>query len=212
MSVQAIALTDAALGRTRQQHGFRDDKSNHPCCTLCDTRAMQSKQQMRMHEGGNRHQENYDEYLRVIRNEEHKRNRLAYLNPQYDRVQRMVAIKCFSNGDVIGLPMTEIGTQEHNPFWVGDLRNVKTAAYDWICASHLEDEHLFNLFRAAWQKHVDRVRMDVLLLAFVSEVGPLNAAWRDVASCILPHVAVEDAAWRHVTELLTDKLVLSDPV
>ena len=205
MSIETIALADAAIGLTRQDHGFRDKESNHPRCILCGTCSMQSRQQMREHEGARSHQENYDRYLNVIRNEEHKRNRLAYLNPQYDRVQRMVAIKSFSNGDAIGIPRK---SEHGNPFWVGDLRNVKTAAYDWICASPQELEHSFNLLRAAWQRHVDRVRMDTLLLAFVSKTVPLGATFRDVASCILPYVGAEDATWRCLRELVSDVLCL----
>ena len=186
--VQGIALTDAAVGRERQHHGFRDDKSNHPCCTLCRTSAMQSKQQMRQHEAGRRHQDNYDEYIRIIRAEQRKRARLAFLDPKYEHVVRMVAVKQFSSGPV---PEPEAG----NPFWIGDLRKVKSAAYDWIDGVPDEDERLFNLFHAAWQRHVDRVRMDLLMLAFMQHSK--DTPWSDLASVILPFLAEGEAvSWR----------------
>jgi hypothetical protein len=167
--VQAIALADAANGRRRSHHAFRDDKSNHPCCTLCLTPAMQSKQQMREHEGGRRHQDNYQEYLQIIRDEDEKRQRLA----------RLTALRNFSNGH------SDAATS--NPFWVHDLRKVKAAAYDWILEEDSPNDELllFTLFRAAWKKHVDHVRMDVLLLGIFKHLGSVHAAWKDVAPLIL---------------------------
>lgn len=178
MSVDSIALSDFAAGRRRQYHGFRDDKSNHPCCDLCKTRPMVSKQQMRDHENGRRHQENYERYLRVLDEQEKQQRRLALINPQYERVERMLAIK-------------HLQVHDGKDFWFGDMLRFKAAAFDWIYGedgSDYDDKNrLFVPVQRAWEEHINRTRMDLLLLSFVKmkithDFSSLHAAKED---CIM---------------------------
>ena len=96
----SIAAMDFASGRTpRQVHGFRDDKSNRPCCTLCGTGMMASKEQMRQHENGARHTENYETYLRCLEQEKADQHMLQKFRPEKERIERMISFEKRSRRD-----------------------------------------------------------------------------------------------------------------
>ena len=132
-------------------------------------------------------------YLQLIEGKLQKQRR-GWLEPGYAQAERTLAVSKFSSN-----PICRDGkATTRNPFWTGDLRHVKTAAYDWIQVAPNDDageERFFNLFLRAWQKHVDRVRMDVLFLAFMQH-GSMGEL-RDVISLVLPYVG-EGASWRFI--------------
>mmetsp|Transcript_15543 Transcript_15543/g.39336 ORF Transcript_15543/g.39336 Transcript_15543/m.39336 type:complete len:192 (-) Transcript_15543:1325-1900(-) len=137
------------------RHGyFRDSEWR---CTLCDTGSMYIRGQCHEHELGARHTANYETYRNAFVAESSRMKTEFIRNFRIDEVAKL---------------------QKENPYWCGNLCEVKSAMLDYIVDERNTGRDTWHL---KWEKHKQRVRSDLLLAAIVrmsiiSEHGSVESA------------------------------------
>ena len=121
-------------------------------CSLCDAGPFNDRDQRRAHLHGQRHATTHARYLGM----RHK------LNIERNKARRLACLQ----------------QARTDPFWVGELANVKSALLDWIDdGAHESREVVYS----AWRAHVRREQAFLLLLAVAktsicSVTGSLDSA------------------------------------
>ena len=135
-----------------KRHGyFRDSEWR---CTLCDTGSMYIRGQCHQHELGARHTTNYNTYRNAFVAERSRMKR----DSRIDEVAKL---------------------QKESPYWIGNLCEVKSAMLDYIVDERNTEGR--DTWHPKWEKHKQRVRSDLLLVAIVrktiiSEHGSVESA------------------------------------